>query len=809
MKLRILLLFLLVLLSLSGAHLQAQSSNFQQFAWTNDASSGIDTRLTYTHAVKFGWMAPSIVINEVNVNREGGPSVSRGAINQIELLVIQDGLNLNGMVLRDFTDNWTTDSGTPWGYFIFKDVPLWKNLPAGTLIVLSTSNSAPQRITRDGEYLSVRLFDSNYFTWGGDFDIESRDMVMIKDGSTQPNVYRPNAGPVTGVLGSLHVVQGGRSDGDSDDPLISFVQLANSAISLITVEGIVASLVERWLSWDDGWGSTFDLIDGKDIRWSQIASAKLGGEDSPNYNSFNGDYAVKNSTGTLSDYNGFNDGSKVSSGVWYQHTLGQPNNTNNQAFINALRATRRGVETSIPSWDRRRGELITSVNGLSLSRFKDINPSGGNFSTVGLGGMCENNGTEVSGAASSGELSRGFLFGTGTEVLHLTGLTPGRAYVASLFSVGAGAPGTHWQTISTSSLNGAGSYRFDQNAFGPGQGIRIDIRYVADSLGRASFQIDPDNSRNSFHFYGFVNRVENLRQWVVFSSLPDVVAGQTLDLAVGNIFATWNNTNNPRPGETGWYALCTADGEGTLQSSLGTGLPISLTSSDTNVATVGNAITSGGIGGAALGFWVTPHAAGTTILTATVAGNGIYGAAEPVSLTLNVRPNANAVVTLTEPTNLVYDGTGKSYGARVQNSEEFAYSYSGTGSTVYGPSSNSPTAAGTYLMTATSTNPSYPVSKTATFTIERAPNSFAFDSLPVKTMGDSSFSLTPTQTTCGAPLRFVSANTNVATIEGSTVTLVGPGSVRSKMRTGSAVNACGRTVWNHGAVIELNCATAG
>jgi hypothetical protein len=260
-----------------GCRLEAQSSNFQHFAWTNDATSGIDTRLTYTHAVKFGWMAPSIVINEVNVNREGGPSVGRGAINQIELLVIQDGLNLNGMVLRDFTANWTTDSGTTSGYFIFNDVPLWKNLPAGTLIVLSTSNSAPERVTRDGEYLSVRLFDSYYFTRGGNFDIESRDMVMIKDGSTQPNVYRPNPSPVTGVLGSLHVVQGGRSDGDSDDPLISFVQLANSAISLIMVQGIVASLVERWLNWDDGWGSTFDLIDGKDIRWPQIASAKLGG----------------------------------------------------------------------------------------------------------------------------------------------------------------------------------------------------------------------------------------------------------------------------------------------------------------------------------------------------------------------------------------------------------------------------------------------------------------------------------------------------------------------------------------------------
>ena len=61
---------LLLLLPWWVAHLQAQSSNFQHFAWTNDATSGIDTRLTYTHAAKFGWMAPSIVINEVNVNRD-------------------------------------------------------------------------------------------------------------------------------------------------------------------------------------------------------------------------------------------------------------------------------------------------------------------------------------------------------------------------------------------------------------------------------------------------------------------------------------------------------------------------------------------------------------------------------------------------------------------------------------------------------------------------------------------------------------------------------------------------------------------
>jgi Protein of unknown function (DUF2690) len=37
----------------------------------------------------------------------------------------------------------------------------------------------------------------------------------------------------------------------------------------------------------------------------------------------------------------------------------------------------------------------------------------------------------------------------------------------------------------------------------------------------------------------------------------------------------------------------------------------------------------------------------------------------------------------------------------------------------------------------------------------------------------------------------------------------GPGSVYSKMRSGSAINSCGRTSYNHGAVIKVHCATAG
>ncbi len=40
-------------------------------------------------------------------------------------------------------------------------------------------------------------------------------------------------------------------------------------------------------------------------------------------------------------------------------------------------------------------------------------------------------------------------------------------------------------------------------------------------------------------------------------------------------------------------------------------------------------------------------------------------------------------------------------------------------------------------------------------------------------------------------------------------TMSGAGSIYSKMRSGSAINACGRTSFNNGAVVKTNCATAG
>ncbi|NCZ97540.1 hypothetical protein EBZ02_10440, partial [bacterium] len=349
------------------------------------------------------------------------------------------------------------------------------------------------------------------------------------------------------------------------------------------------------------------------------------------------------------------------------HSMGFANNTNNQAFISKLQATRKGIETG------RRAELITTVNDLPFDRIKGPTPSGGNFTTSGLSGLCGDNEADLPGAASSSELARGFVFGAGTsgnvfqlpgvETLTLTGLTPGRPYVLSLFSVGAGDPGGHWQTVTV----GSESFRFDQNAYGRRKGIRIDCEYVANSSGQATITIVPDNPRYAFHFCGFANRSKGLRQWINFPRLPDVVAGQSSPLAVGNYPAI--NASDPLSLQTGNWALCSVDGEllgrdgglnvdrsgwdvGVTFPGLGTGQPLFLSSSDTNVAVIGAAITNR-VAGNPAGFWVIPMNAGTTTITASAAGNDTYSAAEPVSLTLNVRPNANAVVTLTEPTNLV------------------------------------------------------------------------------------------------------------------------------------------------------------
>src|SRR2546423_9448473 len=116
----------------------------------------------------------------------------------VELLVIQDSLDMRGMILKDFSSNMANDGG---GKYQFTTDPLWASVPAGTLIVLRNNNSAADTAVGGGDLnLDIGLQNTTYFTnAGGTFDIATTEMVMIKDAGTG----------AAGGAGNIHTLAGG------------------------------------------------------------------------------------------------------------------------------------------------------------------------------------------------------------------------------------------------------------------------------------------------------------------------------------------------------------------------------------------------------------------------------------------------------------------------------------------------------------------------------------------------------------------------------------------------------------------------
>ncbi len=77
----------------------------------------------------------------------------------IELLVVQDNIDISGFKIRDnsSTQNWS-------GGVIFKDVPLWKHLRKGTVIVIDTRGIlALDEDPKDG-FINIQAQNTTYFT---------------------------------------------------------------------------------------------------------------------------------------------------------------------------------------------------------------------------------------------------------------------------------------------------------------------------------------------------------------------------------------------------------------------------------------------------------------------------------------------------------------------------------------------------------------------------------------------------------------------------------------------------------------------
>ncbi|MCZ8215893.1 MAG: hypothetical protein O9262_06610, partial [Cyclobacteriaceae bacterium] len=215
-------------------------------------------------------------------------------------------------------------------------------------------------------------------------------------------------------------------------------------------------------------------------------------------------------------------------------------------------------------------------------------------------------------------------------------------------------------------------------------------------------------------------------------------------------------------------ALTTATfGEGSIELSAtsDSGLPIAYSSSNTSVATVsGNVLSIVG--------------AGSTNITATQGGNGIFNAAAPVVRALVVNKADQSISFgplsakgINDPPFTLTATTSSGLALTYSSSNVSVATISGSTITIVGE--------GTTLITATQTgntnfNAAIPITQTLVVNGKEG-QTITFAAVPAKTFGDANFEFNATASS-NLPVNYVSSNTAVATISGTTVTIVGAGS---------------------------------
>jgi hypothetical protein len=149
------------------------------------------------------------------------------------------------------------------------------------------------------------------------------------------------------------------------------------------------------------------------------------------------------------------------------------------------------------------------INGIAFTGVAGANPAvAGKFSTVFLGNIFNADANNIPGGSAA--LAKDFVYG-GTvpagsfQSITLNGLTPGTAYLTTIYSVGFDGPGPtiRWATFSV----GEDRLTVNQDQFDNNNGIRVSYRYTADASGTVTLKIAPVNPSNvSIHVYGFSNR---------------------------------------------------------------------------------------------------------------------------------------------------------------------------------------------------------------------------------------------------------------------------------------------------------------
>ena len=261
----------------------------------------------------------------------------------------------------------------------------------------------------------------------------------------------------------------------------------------------------------------------------------------------------------------------------------------------------------------------------------------------------------------------------------------------------------------------------------------------------------------------------------VGTAIPVTVTGYTLSGSASTYYSlvqptlSADITPSPLQNQTITFnALSNAmygDAPVVLTATASSGLPVSYSSSNTNVAVVS-------------GNTIVILAPGSTLITASQAGNATYNPAINVTQTFLVNPKS-LTITGASVTSKVYDGNTSatiigsvlngivgSDTVLVNGTGVFATSNVGTGIAVTSTQTLSGSNAARYSLT---------LPGGLSGDITQASQSITFTAITAKTTADLPFTLNANSTS-GLGITYSSSNTSVATVSGNTVTIVGAGS---------------------------------
>ena len=477
----------LCLLGLQG---MVSGAVFTASSWNDDATSGIDSGSTYTHAINFA-DSEAPTVNTIAFSQEGGLSGTDWSYNSSAWLFTND------------NDNNMTGDGADLG----RDFRVSPVSPS----VLNLSGLTPNAL------YEITLFSVTWDSSG------PRNITLTHNGSIY--TFDQNANGINNGIKFVGVYRA-ESDGTfaltitgstvPDDRGFHFYAFANREFSGAPPIAIFPE------SPDDHISGKRESLD-TDLSWIEGVPGSLSSPVFDVYFDPNETLVenLDNSVLVSSQQSGFSyDPGTLSHDTFYywrvvNYTGGEPNQILNTLSFQTILPVEPWTDcpwtndsdvgisvgkTYTHKVNFNASEAAsTDVNGVSFEN--DNNRTGTNWNLAGAGNTA-GGGNNVGGDGSA--LISNFYFGS-DAVLTLTGLTPETDYVLTHYTRGWGAPGTR-QIQVTTSADGLVTL-LDQNAPGDANGQLFKYAYTAPVSGELVLTFNPVFAADTWHHYAFSNEV--------------------------------------------------------------------------------------------------------------------------------------------------------------------------------------------------------------------------------------------------------------------------------------------------------------